>query len=221
MQRVFSDSMKAALAQMQSQIARGTAQERAQPSPQNFSMYTPIVAPPTDGKPRVVVLAYTNGTGRRELGMFGRNIADSLRAALGTNNAIGVLDLETTARAGRGGGSDFMSVGWMLRADYVITGTYFLRGDSLIMMTTFNDVRRGRFNRTSETAALANEPDNALPPAVMHINSWIDSAAVSRETRGGRGGRGPEVSNFSTAPNSRRVPPTPPESLLPAKHNNF
>jgi serine/threonine protein kinase/TolB-like protein len=219
MKRVFSDSINAALSHMEAQFARVPQALRPQglsPGTQAMSAYTPIVAPPTDGKPRVVVQAFNNSTGRRELSSVGRTLADSLRSALGSMNTISVVDLDLTLRAnatGAGGASNYVGVGWMLRADYVITGTYFTRGDSIVVMTQLNDVRRGRFTRATTTTAPASDPTRVLPQALMQISAWIDSSTVQRDARdrSGRGGPfGTSGSNGAVPAAEPKKPPTLP-----------
>ena len=199
MGRVFSDSMARALAQMQLQLSH-LPQASAALLPQSTrtdERFAPLIAPPTDGKPRVVVQGFNNGTGRRELARLTRTFADSLRAALGTRTSISVVDEPTTLQASRGAAS-YVTVGWSLRADYVITGTYLMRGDSIVLITQFSDVKGGRFTRASESTAPSSDPLRALIGSAAHVNAWIDSAAVVRaDGRGtvrgnGRGGRGGE-----------------------------
>lgn len=216
MKRVFTDSIKAAMAQMEAQFARLPQGQRPQapPNAQGMASFTPIVAPPTDGKPRVVVQAFTNSSGKRELGPIGRTLADSLRAALGTRSDLSVVDLELTLRAGQttntGGPPNYVAVGWMLRADFVITGTYFARGDSIVVMTQLNETRRGRFTRAMTTTVPTSDPSRVLAPAVSQISAWIDSSRAQGD-RGGRGGRGgPNGMSGPNGPNGPAVPPATP-----------
>ncbi|MEP6780994.1 MAG: serine/threonine-protein kinase, partial [Gemmatimonadaceae bacterium] len=199
MGRVFSDSIARVVAQLR-EFSHVTATTQALPQTARIAeRFSPLIAPPTDGKPRLVVQAFENATGKRELGALGRTLADSLRTALSGNSAISVVDEQTTMQAGRSGAS-FVTVGWSLRADFVITGTYLLRGDSIALIAQFNDVRRGRFTRASESTAPISDPLRALAMAQTRMSAWIDSA---RTMRGGRGGPQPSVG----AP---RTPPTPP-----------
>lgn len=200
MGRVFSDSIARVVAQLRA-FSHVTATTEALPKTAHIAeRFSPLIAPPSDGKPRLVVQAFDNATGKRELGALGRTLADSLRSALSSNNAISVVDEQTTVQAGRRGAS-FVTVGWSLRADFVITGTYLLRGDSIALIAQFNDVRRGRFTRASESTAPVSDPMRALTGAESRMSAWIDSA---RTMRGGdSGGRGPTL----TGP---RTPPTPP-----------
>ena len=203
MGRVFSDSIARVVAQLR-EFSHVTATTQALPQTARIAeRFSPLIAPPTDGKPRLVVQAFDNATGKRELGALGRTLADSLRSALSNNSAISVVDEQTTMQAGRSGAS-FVTVGWSLRADFVITGTYLLRGDSIALIAQFNDVRRGRFTRASESTAPISDPLRALANAQTRMTAWIDSARTLRGgDRGGRGGPQPS----GGAP---RTPPTPP-----------
>jgi hypothetical protein len=73
-----------------------------------------------------------------------------------------------------------MSVGWALRADYVVSGWLIARGDSLSVVTMLTDVRTGRFTRATETmttvAALATAP--TLDNAKRQMSAWLDTAAT-------------------------------------------
>ncbi|MEP6765803.1 MAG: serine/threonine-protein kinase [Gemmatimonadaceae bacterium] len=203
MGRVFSDSIARVVAQMRA-LSRVSATTEALPQAARIAeRFSPLIAPPTDGKPRLVVQGFENATGKRELGALGRTLSDSLRSALSTNNAISVVDEQTTMQAGRGGAS-FVTVGWSLRADFVVSGTYLLRGDSIALIAQFNDVRRGRFTRASESTAPISDPMRALAIAQTRMSAWIDSARTMRGgDRGGRGG--PPVS--PTVPDFPRKPP--------------
>ena len=190
--RVFSDSIARVISQMHLQLSQ--LPQAAAQMPQAVrtnERFAPLIAPPTDGRPRVVIQSFNNGTGRREFAALGRNFADSLRSSLGALGSISIVDEATTTQAGRGSAS-FVTVGWSLRADYVITGTYLMRGDSIVLVTQFNDVRRGRFTRASESAAPATQPLRALTSSLSQVHAWIDSARTARGSeRGGvpSGGR--------------------------------
>ena len=81
-----------------------------------------------------------------------------------------------------------MSLGWGLRADYVVSGIVSARGDSLVLMTIFTDVRGGRFSRVAESIAPTTDPTRAFDPSVLHVNIWLDSAkAMSLRGQAARG----------------------------------
>ncbi len=55
----------------------------------------PMLAPPSDGRARIVISDFTNATGKREFSAVGRDIAQYLRSALPTGK-FEVIDNQTT-----------------------------------------------------------------------------------------------------------------------------
>ncbi|MEO7361845.1 MAG: hypothetical protein ABI120_16055, partial [Gemmatimonadaceae bacterium] len=112
------------------------------------------------------------------------------------------------------GNNSFVSVGWSLRADYIVTGSVITRRDSIMVFTQFNALRGG-FSRSLMTTVPMSDPFRGLAESVASVKMWIDSARVSRRTDRGEGrsiGRsGP--SDRPTDPRlfeGQRVPKTPP-----------
>jgi hypothetical protein len=69
-----------------------------------------------------------------------------------------------------------MSVGWALRADYVVSGWLIARGDSVAMVTMLTDVRSGRFTRALETVTTADA--TSMEQARKQMSVWLDTAAT-------------------------------------------
>ncbi len=182
--RIFADSLARALLHMDSAMMRLPQSARID-VPRAPMTLTPMMAPPSDGRVRVVVTNYSNATGKREFTGITREVAHQVRAALPTDKYDVVSD-ELTDRATRNMPPDRMSVGWGLRADYVVSGMVSTRGDSVVVLTIFTDVRDGRFTRMSEAMASAADPRKAFPVAATQVNAWLDTAKVSRlrRTRG-------------------------------------
>ncbi|MDQ8161093.1 MAG: serine/threonine-protein kinase [Gemmatimonadota bacterium] len=178
--RIFADSMARALLQMDSAMRRLPQIARID-VPRAPTTLTPMLAPSTDGRVRVVVTPYANATGKREYAATTRAVARDVRAALPSDRYDVVTDT-LTERAMRTM-PDRMSVGWGLRADYVVTGMVSTRGDSVVVLTTFTDVRSGRFSRMSESMAPASNPTLAFPLAARQVNAWLDTAKVNRVRR--------------------------------------
>ena len=183
--RIFADSMARALLHMDSAMLRLPQTARVD-VPRPLAALTPTMAPPSDGRVRVVVTNYSNATGKREFLATTRDVAHQVRAALATDKYDVVSD-EITDRATRNM-ADRMSVGWGLRADYVVSGMVSTRGDSVVLLTIFTDVRDGRFTRVSEALAPVADPKRAFPMAANQVNAWLDTAKVAR----GRRTRGPQ-----------------------------
>ena len=182
--RIFADSLARALLHMDSAMMRLPQAARVD-VPRAPITLTPMMAPPSDGRVRVVVTNYSNATGKREFTGITREVARQVRAALPTDK-YDVVSNELTDRAARNM-PDRMSVGWGLRADYVVSGMISTRGDSIVVLTLFTDVRDGRFTRMSESLAPVADPRKAYPAAAAQVNAWLDTAKVSR----GRKTRGP------------------------------
>jgi len=181
--RIFADSMAQALLHMDSAMAREGRVTRIE-VPQSPTRITPLLAPPTDGRLRVVVTAYTNATGKRDFSGTTRDVANAVRSALPADR-FDVVPIEITERASRSM-TDRMSIGWGLRADYVVSGLVSTRGDSLVLTTILTDVRNGRFSRVTESSTPVSDPRRAFQPAVVQVTAWLDTARViaARRPRG-------------------------------------
>ena len=178
--RIFADSMARAQLRMDSAMLRLPQTARVD-VPRAPITLTPMMAPPSDGRVRVVVTNYSNATGKREFTGVTREVAHLVRTALPTDKYDVVSD-EITDRATRNM-PDRMSVGWGLRADFVVSGMISTRGDSLVVLTIFTDVRDGRFTRMSEALAPVADPKRAFPMAATQVNAWLDTAKVNRVRR--------------------------------------
>ena len=178
--RIFADSMARALLRMDSAMLQLPRTARVD-IPRAPKTLTPTMAPPSDGRVRVVVTNYSNATGKREFAAMTRAVAPQVRAAL-PRDTYDVVSDEITDRATRNM-PDHMSVGWGLRADYVVSGMLSTRGDSVVVLTTFTDVRDGRFTRMSEALAPVADPTRAFPLAATQVTAWLDTAKVMRGRR--------------------------------------
>ncbi|WP_396205826.1 serine/threonine-protein kinase [Gemmatimonas sp.] len=198
--RIFADSMSRAIKEMETAMQRapqfvrppelspapGTATRvearrdgfDARTAPKATAFMTPLLAPPSDDRIRVVVTTFTNATGRREIGVIARDAATQLRSAVPADR-FDVVSADVTERATRSL-PDKMSVGWALRADFVVSGWVIARGDSLSMVTMLTDVRTGRFQRATEsvTAPDVASTKPALENARKQMGAWLDTAAT-------------------------------------------
>jgi len=192
MGRVFSDSIARVLKQMQLEIAAMPRTAVRMPDiNQDYQNFRPLIAPPATGVSRIVVQPFNNATGKRELTRYTRLLVDSLRLALSATKGLDVVNAEMTAQA-QSRSSNIVAVGFSLRADYLVSGTLIHRGDSLVLLTTFSDVRQPGYTRRAETTVPMTEPLRALPATIGSVNFWIDSAKVAPRPnqRGSR--RGPD-----------------------------
>jgi TolB-like protein len=186
--RVFTDSMWKAMRSMDSALAmipRFVRMEGARAK--GTTTIVPLVSPNTDGRTRVVVSGFANGSRNRELTGTARELTGYIRSAL-PGDRFDVIDAETTDRASRST-SDRMAVGWMLRSDYVVSGVLRERNDSLALQTLFTDVRGGHFSRAVETVAPLTEPRRVFDAALGQVNAWLDSARTRAMKAGARSER--------------------------------
>jgi eukaryotic-like serine/threonine-protein kinase len=205
--RIFADSMSRAIRQMETTLSNAPRFMRPAPPPdartgsgtgggggapggegrtESFDarsaprpnmLVAPLMAPPTDGRPRVVVATFTNATGRRDIGRLLHDAAAQLRDIIPTDR-FDVVPADVTERATRTL-PDKMSVGWALRADYVVSGWVIARGDSLAMVTMLTDVRTGRFTRAIEAmTSVQDASGNPVAEAKKQLSAWLDTAAT-------------------------------------------
>ena len=195
--RIFADSMSRAIKHMDSALASAPRVVRmmqpppdprsgprveirddsfdARTAPRPSAVVTPLLAPPRDARLRVVVANFTNATGRRDLNGVARDAATQLRESI-QGDRFDVVSTEVTEKATRSL-PDKMSVGWALRADFVVSGWMMTRGDSVAMITMLTDVRTGRFTRATESVVAAG----AMPgveTAKKQVGAWLDTAAT-------------------------------------------
>ncbi len=185
--RVLADSVSQAILRLRQDTAFSRTSRGLQPATGGpSSRVTPILGPVTDGRARVVVTAFTNSTGRRDLVPAIRGMSRFLRDGLPTERFT-VVDSETTARASRAQ-PDPMAMGWSLRADYVISGVVLQRADSIVWLTMLTDLR-GRFSRAGEVLSAQATPMAAFDASLLNVKNWLDSAAVRRRSAGNGTGR--------------------------------
>lgn len=185
--RIFADSMARALRHVDSAMAASPRSFRfTAPQPAaSPGMVMPLMAPPRDARLRVVVMPYTNSTGSGKYSSVSRGLASELRAGISAER-FDVVPEEMVGKALRSL-PDRMSVGWALRADYVVSGVLAARGDTLLLITMLTDVRTGRFSKGAEEVMSASEPTKAVEMARRQVSAWLDTAATMAARRGGRG----------------------------------
>lgn len=184
--RIFADSMSRAIQHMDSALARLPRVMRVEPprpdapsgAVRSYTFVAPLVAPPSDGRLRVVVTTWSNSTGRRELSGTARDAATLMHDAIPADR-YDVMPPDLTERAVRMT-PDHMAAGWALRADFLVNGWITTRGDSLVVATKLTDVKSGRFMRVMETVVAAGEnPARAMEPARAQVARWLDTAATA------------------------------------------
>jgi serine/threonine-protein kinase len=180
--KIFADSVAIALSRMDTAFKRASRVYQFESPVPSGRGVMPLVAPPSDGRVRIVVSNYTNSTGKREMSSVSRDIAQYLRAGLPTDT-YDVVSTDLLERAARYGMNDPISLGFSLRADYVVSGLVMQRADSIVVVTQFRDVRDGRFSRAQEAAASAADPKPAYQTSLALVNGWLDTVKVLRTRR--------------------------------------
>ncbi|MDQ6827283.1 MAG: serine/threonine protein kinase [Gemmatimonadota bacterium] len=192
-QRTITDSLRLAMAQLErARLGMRNFDPRLDPrvmiresmkgmpgaAPTIATEVAPILAPPTSGKQRIVVLPFRNGTSNRALADLSAPMADALRTELVLRKMFDVVDAKTTSDAAATS-RDAVALGWTLRADLVLTGLYRMRNDSLVLQLLITDVRRGRV----VTGVMS--PATTLEEPMRPIGSLADHAvgAIVREGR--------------------------------------
>jgi serine/threonine-protein kinase len=187
--RIFADSMARAMRHLDSAMAASPRSFRFTPTrPVAPSTVMPLMAPPRDARLRVVVTPYTNSTGSGKYSSMSRGLADELRSGISAER-FDVVPEDMVEKALRSL-PDRMSVGWALRADYVVSGVLAARGDTLLLITMLTDVRTGRFSKGTEEVFSATEPAKAMEMARRQVTAWLDTAATMAARRGSRGPAG-------------------------------
>lgn len=190
--RIFADSMARAMRHLDSAMAASPRSFRFTPTrPVAPSTVMPLMAPPRDARLRVVVTPYTNSTGSGKYSSMSRGLADELRSGISAER-FDVVPEDMVEKALRSL-PDRMSVGWALRADYVVSGVLAARGDTLLLITMLTDVRTGRFSKGTEEVFSATEPAKAMEMARRQVTAWLDTAATMAARRGSRGPAGEPI----------------------------
>ena len=152
---------------------------------------------------RVVVTPFAPRSGvPAELARFGVDVADALRGALSRVEKLDVTSPELIERASRSS-NDSRVTGWRLRADYVVTGSYSVRADSIRLIMQFTDVRTGRFTRAEQAVVPMADARRGLEVATTRVLAWMDTA----RTMPGR--HEPARSGMFPVPGGVNKPPQP------------
>lgn len=207
--KIFADSVAFALSRMDTAFKRAARVYQFENQMPSGRGVMPLVAPPSDGRVRIVVSNYTNATGKREMSSVSRDIAQFLRAALPAET-YDVVTTDLLERASRYGMNDPISLGFSLRADYVVSGLVMQRADSVVVVTQFRDVRDGRFSRAQEATASASDPQKAFDASLALVNSWLDTVKVLRARRPSMPNRAPNGLQGSRGAPRGLPPDTPP-----------
>ncbi len=169
--------------------ARAFAEQQAR-----LASTTPLLMPPEPGTRRLAILPFTNRTRDSTLDGFGAMVLDSVDAALqGSLGRLEIIAPDVTTRLfgeRREGRANSVAAGFALRANYVLGGVYFLRNDSLVMLTLITDVQGGTETRAHEVVVPVARAASAAPSTATWVRARLDSLRREdiRRTRDPNGG---------------------------------
>ncbi|MCC6242694.1 MAG: protein kinase [Gemmatimonadaceae bacterium] len=182
--KVFADSAAELYKRMDTSYLRAAQNMRFDmPRPTRTSL-TPMVAPPSDGRMRLVVANFLNESNRPELASLGHDLGTAVRKGI-SSGTYDVVSESATSRALRAFG-DPLSMGFGMRADIIIDGMIAPRGDSLLVVTRFHDIREGRGPRVFSQMTTVGESQRVVDGALKVVNEWLVNATAARARRPAR-----------------------------------
>jgi eukaryotic-like serine/threonine-protein kinase len=164
----------------------GDTLRRPPRAPGDPAFVAPLIPPPTPGTRRLAILPYTDRTNAPEFAALGTTLLDSISVMLRGMRG-GRLEIVTAEDSKRLLGDTPMrstSAGFALRANYVLSGGYFVRNDSLMVITVLTDVQGGTETRSHLESVPRSGQSGALVPSTT---SWVRARLDSmRRTMGTR-----------------------------------
>lgn len=164
----------------------GDSLRRPPRSPGDPGFVAPLIPPPSPGTRRLAILPYADRSNTSELAALGATLLDSIGGML-RNTRGGRLEIITAEDSKRLLGDTPMratSAGFALRANYVLSGGYFVRNDSLMVITVLTDVQGGSETRSHLEAIPRTTSSSALiAPTTAWVRARLDSM---RRTVGSR-----------------------------------
>ena len=137
----------------------------------------------TDLNPNLVAAAaFENRTGKPELDNLGLVAADWLTNVLARIDAIDVVPIGLGVES-RAGSTSPQEVADTTGADIVVTGAYYLEGDSLRFQANLTDATRGSLLRSLEpSAGPVDQPMAAIEPMASEVAGAVASLFASWDT---------------------------------------
>jgi serine/threonine-protein kinase len=152
---------------------------KVSPEPGPMTMYRPpprpdapaTFPPPAAGVRRVLMGVTRNSAVRRELGAVSAAISDSMRRAIAAQPGYDVVDAAALTDPRRSATRTRTALARSVGAGAVVTGLYFPRGDSLVVLQLqVFDVQRNRVMRVLESKPLdQNDPTRGLGDLVTSV----------------------------------------------------
>jgi tetratricopeptide (TPR) repeat protein len=137
----------------------------------------------TDLNPNLVAAAaFENRTGKPELDNLGLVAADWLTNVLARIDAIDVVPIGLGVES-RAGSTSPQEVADTTGADIVVTGAYYLEGDSLRFQANLTDATRGSLLRSLEpSGGPVDQPMAAIEPMASEVAGAVASLFASWDT---------------------------------------
>jgi serine/threonine-protein kinase len=215
-ERVFSDSIRNAIAAIQAQaMAAADAGQRVRVETLRGERYAPL-PPPAPGERRVVVVPFSNPSSGSRLPTSGTGdaIADSIRKVLGASGTMSVVNEEMTRDVARMGRVPTM-IGAMLHAPAIVTGEYTRRGDSVIVRAQVTCLTCGNLG-VRQAVVPASQATSAVPILLEPLVRDLARVRWNPSTRGSSGrGSTPPAPTSPTSPARVIVPGPPPPPTPP------
>jgi len=145
---------------------------RATRGPGDPGFVAPLIPPPAPGTRRLAILPYADRTNTAEYAPLGATLLDSIGVMLRGMRG-GRLEIITADDSKRLLGDTPMrstAAGFALRANYVLSGAYVVRNDSLVVITVLTDVQGGTETRGHQEAVPRTASTDALVPATT---TWV------------------------------------------------
>jgi TolB-like protein len=139
---------------------------------------TPLIPPPSPGTRRLAILDYVDRSRTPALADLGDRLLDSITAQLRTTRGmrLEIIPADATARLLGDTPMRTVTAGFALRAHYVLGGAYFVRNDSLRVITVLTDVQGGDQTRYHEEVIPLGEDAAALAgPTSRWVRARLDS----------------------------------------------
>lgn len=137
---------------------------------------TPVMAPPPRGTRRLVILPFFDRSNSAAPEGFSNALLAGLDTELRTTRSrleIVAPDV-TVAMLGERPGRP-TAVGFALRANAVLGAAYFVRADSLHLVTLLTDVRGGSGTRAQETVVPVGRATTAIPKVAEWVRARLDT----------------------------------------------
>ncbi len=189
--RVFSDSLRLAMKSMATALSALPRQQQLQsmvvePARGAVEGITPLLPPPPRGTHRLAIMSFDDRTRDSSLASLGPALLDSIAAALHRTRSgrLDVLPAEVTRKlVGEKAANQSAAVGFALRANYVLSGVYFVRNDSIVIITALTDVQHGAATRLHAEHAPLARATAALAPSATWARARLDSLRRDAVTR--------------------------------------